>query len=76
MWLLIVDSNMIVFTCLGTTLTGLVEGLLSCSVSHMTFGHKFGIILGTTSCIMVIQYCIGALVCVISSRGDGPDLVL
>jgi hypothetical protein len=67
---------MIVFITVGTTLTGFVEALLSRSGSHVSLGHKVGIILATTFSMVVLQYCVGAFVRLISSSGDGTNPAL
>jgi hypothetical protein len=76
MWLLLLDDTVVVFTILGYTANGFVEALLCRSGSHMSFGRKVGITIGTTACVVVLQYCVGAFVRVISSSGDGPDRLL
>jgi len=59
MWLLLSDNHMVAFI-LGFTLTGLAEALLRRSGSHISADLRLGIALGTSVCVVVPQYCVGA----------------
>ena len=47
---------------------------LKCFSSHKSTGANVGIALGIIAFFLAFQFCIGALVCVIISNLDGPDL--
>jgi hypothetical protein len=42
----------------------------------MPVGAKLGIFLGMAVFVFGFQYCLGALVCLITSNVDGPDMLL
>jgi len=60
MWPFLFDNSIIFVTTLGTALNSLVNELLRLSGLHISLGLSLGIILGTTVCMVVLQYCVGA----------------
>lgn len=75
LWLLFFNNNLFIISLDGSV-SGLVAGLLDCLPSPMSAGAKFGIFFGIMVFVLGFQYCLGALVCVITSNVDGPDLLL
>ena len=57
---------------------GLITALLDCFTSYttMSVGAKLGIWLGIAVFVIGFQCCLGALVGVIVTHVDGPDMLL
>jgi len=61
---------------LDSSMCGLLGGVFLSHFSYVSGGGKLGVILGLFVLLIVFQSCLDALVCLIASNVDGPDLLL